>query len=50
MTEKSNDLSDKDKVTQASKSEEVKGIEKETNSEPNDDAVSDQASEPESED
>ena len=49
MTEKSNDLSDKDKVTQASKSEEVKGIEKETNSEPSDEVVSDQTSEPESE-
>lgn len=49
MTEKSNDLSDKDKVTQTSNSEEGKGIEKETNSEANEEIVADQASEPVSE-
>lgn len=48
MTEKSNDLSDKDKVTQASKSEEVKGIEKETNSEANEEILADETSEPDS--
>lgn len=47
MTDKSNDLSDKDKVTQASKSEEVKGIEKETNSEAKEEGVADQTSETE---
>lgn len=45
MTDKSNDLSDKDKVTQASKSEEVKGIEKETKSEANDETPEDQVTE-----
>ncbi|MEB2774236.1 DUF349 domain-containing protein [Algoriphagus sp. D3-2-R+10] len=45
MTDKSNDLSDKDKVTQASNSDEAKGIEKETNSEANEEIVADQTSE-----
>ncbi|SFB08339.1 DUF349 domain-containing protein [Algoriphagus aquimarinus] len=49
MTEKSNDLSDKDKVTQASNSEEVKGIENETNSEANKETVADQDSKTEPE-
>ncbi len=49
MTEKSNDLSDKDKVTQASNSEEVKGIEKEINSEASEETVADQNSDSESE-
>jgi len=49
MTEKSNDLSDKDKVTQTSKSGEVKGIEKEINSKANEEILADQISEPDSE-
>ncbi|TXE07561.1 DUF349 domain-containing protein [Algoriphagus aquimarinus] len=49
MTEKSNDLSDKDKVTQASNSEEVKGIENETNSEAKKEIVADQDSKSEPE-
>lgn len=48
MTEKSNDLSDKDKVTQASNSDEVKGIEKDVNSEEKEDDVADQVRKPES--
>ncbi|WP_192350082.1 DUF349 domain-containing protein [Algoriphagus sp. Y33] len=39
MTEKSNDLSEKDKVTQSSKSEEVKSIDKESNPEANEESV-----------
>lgn len=49
MTEKSNDLSDKDKVTQASNSDEVKGIENETNSEAKKEIVADQDSKSEPE-
>lgn len=49
MTEKSNDLSNKDKVTQASESEEVKGIEKETNSEASEEIIADQTIESEPE-
>jgi hypothetical protein len=47
MTEKSNDSSDKDKVTQASNSEVAKSSKKETNSEANEDIASDQNSQPE---
>ncbi|WPR76921.1 DUF349 domain-containing protein [Algoriphagus sp. NG3] len=39
MTEKSNDPSEKDKVTQASNSEEVKGIDKKENSEAQDESL-----------
>ncbi|RAI91443.1 DUF349 domain-containing protein [Algoriphagus yeomjeoni] len=45
MTDKSNDLSDKDKVTQASSSEEVKGIAKEIRSETNEETTEDQITE-----
>ncbi|WP_425639074.1 DUF349 domain-containing protein [Algoriphagus yeomjeoni] len=45
MTDKSNDLSDKDKVTQASNSEEVKGIAKEIKSETNEETTEDQITE-----
>lgn len=48
MTDKSNDLSDKDKVTQASNSEEVKGIEKETNSEASEENLAEQTENSES--
>ncbi|PZX56966.1 uncharacterized protein DUF349 [Algoriphagus ratkowskyi] len=48
MTEKSNDLSDKDKVTQASNSGEAKGIDKNNNSEANEEIASDQISDAES--
>ncbi|SFT55373.1 protein of unknown function [Algoriphagus locisalis] len=48
MTDKSNDLSDKDKVTQASNSEEVKGIEKETNSEAIEENVAEETEDSES--
>ncbi|MEB2785540.1 DUF349 domain-containing protein [Algoriphagus persicinus] len=48
MTDKSNELSDKDKVTQASNSKEEKGIEKEPNSDANEEIVADQTSESES--
>ncbi|MFC5623582.1 DUF349 domain-containing protein [Algoriphagus winogradskyi] len=46
MTDKSNDLSDKDKVTQASNSEEVKGIEKEIKSETKEESPDDRIPEP----
>ena len=48
MTEKSNDLSDKDKVTQASNSEETKSIDNETNAQASDKVPADEISESDS--